>query len=190
MKETRKARKRRINSPLFQKIFKGKGVDIGSGRDPIDKSKWENITELELFEIQHGDAQHITDFLGEGMYDFVYSSHCLEHMVDPQGALIEWWKLVKKGGYFVLVVPDEDLYEQGFFPSRYNRDHKYTFTIYKNNSWSPKSINILDIIKSIDCKVIKVELIDTCYNYDIKERDQSRGKAETSIEIILLKSNK
>ena len=39
-------------------------------------------------------------------------------------------------------VPDEDLYEQGQFPSTYNVDHKWTFTILKTTSWSPCSLNL------------------------------------------------
>ena len=73
-------------------------------------------------------------------------------MKNPYDAIHEWWKIVKEGGYLYVVVPDEDLYEQGVFPSRWNADHKFTFTIYKNESWSNNSINVLDIIKSIPGK--------------------------------------
>ena len=62
-------------------------------------------------------------------YDAVCSSHCLEHMRDVPAALTQWWALVRKGGYLVLVVPDEDLYEQGGWPSLFNSDHKATFRI-------------------------------------------------------------
>ncbi len=60
-------------------------------------------------------------------YDFVFASHVLEHM-DPRAALEDWLSLVRPGGLIVLV-PDEDLYEQGHVPSLFNDDHKHTFTI-------------------------------------------------------------
>lgn len=39
-------------------------------------------------------------------YDFLLSSHCLEHLADPLGALIEWRRVVRPGGHGLLVVPD------------------------------------------------------------------------------------
>ena len=56
-------------------------------------------------------------------------------------------------------VPDEDLYEQGTFPSSFNRDHKWTFTIFQEISWSSRSINILDLVKFLgkEADVVKVE---------------------------------
>ena len=53
-------------------------------------------------------------------------------MRDPRSAIAQWWGLVKPGGVLFVIVPDEDLYEQGFWPSRFNCDHKWTFTIAKH----------------------------------------------------------
>jgi predicted SAM-dependent methyltransferase len=193
MKETRKAYNRRSKSPIFHKVFKGRGIDIGCGNNPLDKNMWKDITELEKFDKKQGqgDAQYITGLREKNKYDFVYSSHCLEHMIDPFAALKEWWQLVKKGGYLIFAVPDEDLYEEGVFPSRYNPDHKHTFTIFKWNSWSSKSIDIFKLLLSLDdCKILKIELVDTDYDYNLNGVDQSRGKAEMAIEVILLKRGK
>ncbi len=86
-------------------------------------------------------------------------------MRDPAHALAGWWSLVRPGGYLVLIVPDEDLYEQGVFPSRFNSDHKFTFTIKKNKSWSPVSINVLDLIQRLDsADLVSISLQDN--NYD------------------------
>lgn len=138
-------------------LVQGSVIDIGCGSDPISPS-------ARCFDIDDGDANYITKFI-HVTYDCVYSSHCLEHMVDAKLALKEWWKLVKPGGYLILIVPDEDLYEQGEFPSRFNSDHKWTFTISKRSSWSPVSINLLDLAKSLpSIEVISIELQDL--NYD------------------------
>jgi SAM-dependent methyltransferase len=44
--------------------------------------------------------------VGDGEYDFLLSSHCLEHVANPLKALREWTRVVKPGGAMVVVVPD------------------------------------------------------------------------------------
>jgi SAM-dependent methyltransferase len=127
--------------PLEKSILTGRGIDIGCGPDPI-------TPEARRFDLEDGDANHISQYVHE-QFDFVYSSHCLEHMHNPQDALLDWWKLVKPGGHLFFTVPDEDLYEQGVFPSRFNGDHKATFTISKARSWSPVSFNVLALSQSL-----------------------------------------
>lgn len=142
---------------LEKKIIQGSGIDIGCGNDPV-------TSDVKKFDIENGDANFITKYVND-LFDFVYSSHCLEHMHDPKNALIEWWKLVKPGGYLILIVPDEDLYEQGVFPSRFNPDHKSTFTISKNKSWSNVSINLYSLVREIkNAEIVSMELQDN--NYD------------------------
>ena len=69
------------------------------------------------------------------------------------------------GGYLFFIVPDEDLYEQGVFPSRFNSDHKATFTISKTRSWSPKSYNVFDLARSLPgAEIFKIQLCDIGYN--------------------------
>jgi SAM-dependent methyltransferase len=43
-----------------------------------------------------------------GRYDFVLSSHMLEHTANPVRALREWSRLLKAGGGLLLVVPHRD----------------------------------------------------------------------------------
>jgi len=40
-----------------------------------------------------------------GKYDFVLSSHNLEHMANPVKALREWQRVVKPGGHLLIVLP-------------------------------------------------------------------------------------
>ena len=127
--------------PIEQQALQGNGIDIGCGPDPVSPT-------ARRFDLEHGDANVISQFIKE-QFDFVYSSHCLEHMHDPRKALLEWWKLVKPGGFLFVTIPDEDLYEQGVFPSRFNDDHKATFTISKSSSWSPVSHNVFDLARSL-----------------------------------------
>jgi SAM-dependent methyltransferase len=41
-------------------------------------------------------------------YDFVLSSHTLEHIANPLGALSEWMRTLKDGGALILIVPHKD----------------------------------------------------------------------------------
>jgi SAM-dependent methyltransferase len=52
--------------------------------------------------------------------DAVYSSHVLEHIPDWETALQEWFRVLKIGGYMIIVVPHWLLYEKKKdLPSRF-----------------------------------------------------------------------
>ena len=121
--------------------LRGRVLDIGAGSDPV-------TADAVVFDLAQGDANRITEFASE-TFDCVYSSHCLEHMIEPATTLANWWSLVKPGGWLFLIVPDEDLYEQGVFPSRFNADHKSTFTLSKKRSWSKRSFNVFDLCSTL-----------------------------------------
>ena len=148
-----------VISDRHKKLLQGKGIDIGSGPYPV-------VQNAEPFDVIHGDADNILDYVKQvGEFDFVFSSHCLEHMKDPYKAISDWWKLVRPGGAIIFIVPDEDLYEQGYWPSIFNGDHKHTFTISKMKSWSPVSINVIELVNSLgDKKSSEIYLMDN--NYD------------------------
>jgi SAM-dependent methyltransferase len=137
-------------------LLKGEGLDIGCGADPV-------LPGVQGFDQKDGDANEITKYLTK-KFDFVFSSHALEHMRDPRAAIKEWFSLVRPGGLLVVIVPDEDLYEQGCFPSFFNADHTHTFTVCKNFSWSPRSLNLLELGKSLDGELVSVELQDNGYD--------------------------
>jgi len=151
--------------------FKGEGIDIGCGPCPISENALG-------FDIDSGDANNIKEFITD-KFDYVFSSHCLEHMFDPRKSFKDWWSLVKKNGYLIIAIPDEDLYEQGYFPSLFNSDHKYTFTISKNKSWSTKSINVLSLLESISgYETIRLETQDDGYQRNILHHSNySRNRA-------------
>ncbi|OLC75068.1 MAG: hypothetical protein AUH72_20950 [Acidobacteria bacterium 13_1_40CM_4_65_8] len=147
---------RAIWGPDVMTLLTGQGLDIGCGPDPI-------LPTVDRFDLEQGDANTITRYVHK-QYDFVFSSHTLEHMVDPYAALEEWFALVKPGGHLIVLVPDEDLYEQGHFPSIFNTDHKSTFTIHKSQSWSPRSVNVTDLVRSLPAEAVSVTLQDHGYD--------------------------
>jgi SAM-dependent methyltransferase len=40
-------------------------------------------------------------------YDFCFSSHSLEHIANPLKAIREWLRIVKSGGFIVIIVPEK-----------------------------------------------------------------------------------
>jgi SAM-dependent methyltransferase len=154
--------------PVEKQATQGRGIDIGCGPDPVTPS-------ARRFDLADGDANVVSQYVKE-QFDFVYSSHCLEHMHDARKTILDWWTLVKPGGYLFVVVPDEDLYEQGVFPSRFNDDHKATFTIAKAKSWSPKSINVQDLATSLPGgQLVSLQLQDHGYDRRLMSFGQQRS---------------
>ena len=192
MKECSKSIMRRMHEPNFSnRYFVGKGLDIGGGPDPLGLylELFPRMQGVKIWDKTDGNAETL-DTIKNCIFDFVHSSHCLEHLDDPSQALQNWFRVLKPDGYLVIMVPDEDMYEQGEFPSTWNGDHKFTFTISKKNSWSPKSINILDLLETLDenHEIIKIQKLDASYRYNIPRFDQSLTPiGECGIEIIIRK---
>jgi SAM-dependent methyltransferase len=179
-KETRKCGERRRREGYFETVFVGRGIDIGCGDDPVTE-------DCEHWDLPQGDAQELAGVEAE-TFDWVYSSHCLEHMRDARAALKRWWEVVKPGGHLLVVVPDEDLYEQGCWPSRYNGDHKHTFTVSKDLSWSPASINLAELVAELpNRRVLWIRTCDNGYDYSGGVWDRTGGPAEAHIEVLVRK---
>ena len=153
------------------RYLQGRVIDIGCGPDPI-------VPHAEPFDLEHGDAQEIAALRPIGAYDAVCSSHCLEHMRDVPRALLQWWALVKDGGYLIIVVPDEDLYEQGAWPSIFNHDHKATFRLSKQTTWSPLSYDIGELISNLPgADIVGCERQDAGYDYtNMRERISAKDR--------------
>lgn len=44
--------------------------------------------------------------IADATYDFLLSSHCLEHVANPLAALREWRRVVRPGGHIIVILPD------------------------------------------------------------------------------------
>jgi tetratricopeptide (TPR) repeat protein len=192
MKEASKSVVRRLTDVRFAtRFFVGAGIDIGAGSDPVSlyAEQFPLMTALRVWDMPDGDAQKLATIADESL-DFVHSSHCLEHMVDPMAALARWFEVVKPGGHLVILIPDEDLYEQGIWPSNKNNDHKWTFAIYKKRSWSPKSLNVIEMIAKLPdaAELLKLEKLDASYRYNLPPLDQTLTPVgECAIEMVIRK---
>jgi SAM-dependent methyltransferase len=190
MQETSKSLIRRSYDKRYAtRWLVGHGIDIGAGMDslaayvplfPLMESIWS-------WDMPDGDAM-LMEGVDDASYDFVHSSHCLEHLLDPAVALRNWVRICKPGGHLLIMVPDEDLYEQGVWPSTFNVDHKWTFCIGKQTSWSPRSVNVIDLLKEVcdQVDILKIELLDNGFFYGAQRFDQTLTVlGECAIEIIL-----
>jgi SAM-dependent methyltransferase len=192
MKECSKSIARRLSDSNFtRRYFVGDGVDIGGKPDPlaIYQELFCNIRSVKTWDWEDGDAQVMAGVV-DGTYDFVHSSHCLEHLVDPVIGLACWLRVVRENGHLVVTVPDEDLYEQGVWPSTFNRDHKWTFTAYKPRSWSPRSINVVDLVRSLgeQAELVRLEQLNSTYRYELPRFDQTLSPVgECGIEFVIRK---
>jgi SAM-dependent methyltransferase len=192
MKECSKSIQRRLaDSNFLRRYFIGVGIDIGGKPDPLSlyQELFPLIKSVKTWDWEDGDAQFLAG-VEDNSLDFVHSSHCLEHLIDPREGLRNWLRVVREGGHVVVTLPDEDLYEQGVFPSTFNADHKSTFTIFKGKSWSPRSFNLLDLIRDMGpvAEVVKIEQISSTYRFDLPRFDQTLTPiAECGIELIIRK---
>lgn len=192
MRECSKSILRRMNDPSFMlRYFRGRAIDIGGAPDPLSLyvELFPRLESVRVWDRTDGDAQQMFS-LSDDQYDLVHSSHCLEHLVDPREGLANWLRICRPGGFVVFTVPDEDLYEQGVFPSTMNRDHKWTFTIHKHHSWSHRSLNVLELLRDLGptAAVERVQLVDSTYRYSLPRYDQTLAPiAECAIEVIIRK---
>lgn len=192
MKECSKSIARRQSDPNFlNRYFSGDGIDIGGAPDPLSlyRELFPRMGSVRTWDLADGDAE-VMEGVGDATFDFVHSSHCLEHLNDPARGLANWFRILKPGGYMVVTVPDEDLYEQGVFPSSFNSDHKWTFTIFKQESWSAHSRNLLAMLSALGpaADIQKLELLSASFRYELPRFDQTLTPiAEAGIEFVVRK---
>lgn len=75
----------------------GKGIDIGADRWPFPGA-------LPIQNEVHQNANKLDSFENDSL-DYVFSSHCLEHVDDWKGALNLWITKLKPGGILFLYLP-------------------------------------------------------------------------------------
>jgi SAM-dependent methyltransferase len=102
--------------PFAHEVCHGLGLDIGCNRlewclpgaYPVDPV----INEFDAYN------------LPEGVWDFVFSSHCLEHLPHWVNALDYWTTKIKSGGTLFLYLPHAS---QSYWNPWHNRKHVHIF---------------------------------------------------------------
>lgn len=100
--------------PYAKEVCKGKGVDVGCGN--ID---W-CFPDAFPVDISIKDEYHAKE-LPHLDYDYIFSSHLLEHMKDWVEVVEYWTECLKIGGILFLYLPD---YSQEYWRPWNDRKHK------------------------------------------------------------------
>ena len=102
--------------PFARHFCKGEGLDIGGFDDWVfPGAKPINITIDDEY-----DAYNLPD----KKYDFIFSSHTLEHLPNYVQALEYWKRHLKKGGVLFLYLPHPDM---EYWNPQNNRKHFHMF---------------------------------------------------------------
>ena len=111
--------------------------------------------------------------------DAVHSSHCLEHIPNPKGALAEWFRVLRIGGFLVLTVPHQQLYERKPVPtSRWGgNEHLRFYTV------SSLTKEIEDALPVGEFRYRSVRDNDSGFDYDLSPTEYPGGCYE--IEAVL-----
>lgn len=120
-------------APVAKHFCRGRGVDVGAGPWPLEGA--------EPIELRDGGSAMD---LPPGPFDFVASSHCLEHLVDPVSALEHWKDRLRPGGTLFLYLPHPDM---EYWRPQHCRKHLH--------SWRPaemaqivRDLGFVDVIHS------------------------------------------
>lgn len=100
----------RFAIPYALEFCKGAGYDIGYNRE-----EWKLPGAIG---IDKGEYNAFN--LPEGEVDYIFSSHCLEHLPDWVAALDHWGARLRTGGVLFLYLPD---YSQTYWRPWHNRKH-------------------------------------------------------------------
>ena len=99
--------------PFAKRFCSGKGVDVGC-------MKWEwAFPGAWAVDIDFDDDYHAMNLPMDDA-DYIFSSHCLEHLHDWVGVLDYWTTCIKPGGVIFLYLPH---YSQTYWRPWNNRKH-------------------------------------------------------------------
>ena len=179
MGETSKAQPRRLKEGFFNLYCRGRGIDIGCADDPLNLGDGKPV---DTWDLVNGDATYM-EGIPDATYDFVYSSHCLEHLTFAAIGLQNWWRILKPGGFLILALPHRDKYEKRkLLPSQWNPDHKTMWLTSRNEP--PNTFGIMPLIEQELSGYAIARCLET--ECDITTPD-THSIGEYTIEIVLKK---
>jgi SAM-dependent methyltransferase len=123
-----------------QKFCKGRGVDVGAGLWPLPGSI--------PIDIERGPGRDfsIAD-IEDNSIDYVFSSHCLEHIEKWQKDLKEWISKLKKGGIVFLYLPHPEckIWEPG------------SPFVGCGHRWKPTPEIIKRFLQEVHCEIVQFD---------------------------------
>lgn len=104
--------------PFALEVCRGKGCDVG-----CMKNEWA-FPESMPIDLSFDDGYHALNLPVKNL-DYIFSSHCLEHIPKWVDVLDYWYECLKVGGVLFLYLPD---YSQKYWRPWNNRKHVNIFT--------------------------------------------------------------
>ncbi len=177
--ETARNQARRAAEGFIERYLSGDHVlDIGFRGGLADA---EPVTEKAIgIELDYPGYDGMRLPFAQGSQDAVFASHTLEHIEDYKLAIAEWFRVLKLGGYLVIAVPHQYLYERkSALPSRFNGDHKRFYT--------PASLlrEVEEALPVGGYRIRSLRDIDDGFNYDLPPDRNPVGGYE--IELVVQK---
>lgn len=176
--ESSKTWEKKLRSGFFLNYMYGKGLDIGfsgykKGTVPI-------LDGAIGVDTNYPGYDGVNLPFDDNSQDYVYSSHCLEHVSDYRSVIQDWYRVTKPGGYIITVVPHRDLYEKKLhLPSLWNADHERFYT--------PASLlkEFEDSLLVNSFRVRHMQDNDSRHDYNTPVTEHSHGEYE--IELVIQK---
>lgn len=161
----------------WKKWMSGRGLDIGAGPDPVPG--------FEVFDKEHGDANILSTYFPKDHFDAVHGSHVLEHMHDPAAAIRDWMKVLKPGGYLIQTVPDWFAYERAQWPSKFNSDHKSSWSIIYKGSIAPIHVHIPTFLLALSdvATPLLSRYVEENYDWKLDPKIDQTWAPEKGVEI-------
>ncbi len=118
-------------------VCRGMGIDVGAGLWPLP-----GAIPIDVWR-GPGAGRPLED-IPDGSLDYVFSSHCLEHIDDWRGALAGWIQKLKSGGIIFLYLPHPSC----------EIWHPGTPFIGDAHRWIPTPELVTDALEELDCEVL------------------------------------
>jgi SAM-dependent methyltransferase len=159
----------------------GCGIDIG-----YRGSQYYNIPVLNKsigVDLDYPGYDGVTLPFNTASLDYVFSSHCLEHIDHSVAAIRDWFRVLRTRGHLIICVPHQFLYEKKrALPSRFNEDHKRFYT---------PGVLLREIEEALEPNTYRLRSLqdnDIGFNYGIPPEQHANGCYE--IECVIQKIEK
>jgi SAM-dependent methyltransferase len=119
------------------RFCRGRGVDVGAGLWPLPDAAAVDISR------GPGAGRSISDF-EDGCLDYIFSSHCLEHVENWSETLAEWVRKLRCGGIIFLYLPHPDCAIW----------HPGSPFVGSGHKWIPTPEIIKSALQALNCRIL------------------------------------
>ena len=128
-------------------IPQGQGLDVGPAFFADDKERgYPGAVPVDTSIPGSGSAEQLIQ--ADNSQDYVFSSHCWEHVADPERAAREAWRVLKPGGVLFLYLP---------FPGQPNWDPALSVEARKHHKWQPAPTQVSRLLLLNRFEVVYLE---------------------------------